>query len=210
MAMADGLRNLHNETQQIFGEQFDADGVEISVHTHPAPDHALVQGRQFSNEEFDKFQNDEDAVSYDGIEFPAESEETGRDRRSISQYNCYHDIFSIVLGVSNPSYSNEELQKIIDDNEKGFKYEGKHYSLYEGEQLMRKLETELRKAKDTQIMARASGINDDTKEEILDAQQRITQLTTKYREVLKASGLPSQLDRARTPGYKRIAKSKLQ
>ena len=29
------------------------------------------------------------------------------------------------------------------------------------------------------------------------------------RDILKASGLPSKLDRARVPGYKRIAKSKL-
>lgn len=205
MLTKDSLRQLHNEEQQIFGKEFDSDGVEISVHGHPAPDHELVQGRQFSKEEFDKFQNDEDAVSYDDIEFPAISEETGHDRRSISEYNCYHYVFAIVLGVSEPEYSNEQLQKIMDDNNKGFEYDGKHYTMYEGTQLQRKLETEIRKQKDIQIMGKAG----DSKELIDEAQKNITTLTRKYKELSEVSGLPTKMQRMRVPNYKRVAKSKL-
>lgn len=201
--MKGALRNLHNETQAIFGEEFGSDGVEISVHLNPAPDHAEVQGRQFSKEEFDKFQNDMDSQDYTGKVFP--SEHDGKDRRSISEYNCYHYTFDIVLGVSKPEYSEEELQKIIDDNNKGFEYEGNHYSLYDGEQLLRKIELELRKSKDMQIMGRASG----NKQIVEEAQTRITQLTNKYRDVLKASGLKSKLERARVSSYRRISVAKM-
>ena len=38
-----GLRKLNNQVQEQFGEEFDSDGVEISVHTAPADDHAEVQ-----------------------------------------------------------------------------------------------------------------------------------------------------------------------
>ena len=112
MQMRGALRNLHNETQEIVGKEFDSDGVEISVHLNPAPDHAMVQGKQFSTNqydedgklvkkgEFEKFQSDERAVSYDGVVFEPEFE--GHDRRSISEYNCYHYIFAIVLSVSEP------------------------------------------------------------------------------------------------------------
>lgn len=203
MLAKDSLRQLHNEEQQIFGEEFDSDGVEISVHSNPAPDHELVQGRQFSNEEFDKFQNDIDAVDYQGMLFPAEFE--GHDRRSISEYNCYHYVFAIILGVSKPEYSNKELQQIIDNNNKGFDYEGKHYSMYEGTQLQRKIETEIRKQKDIQIMAKAS----DSKDLIDESQQKITQLTNKYRELSEISGLRTKMQRMRVPNYKRVAKSKL-
>ena len=192
------LRNLHNETQAIFGEEFGSDGVEISVHINPAPDHAEVQGRQFSKEEFNKCQNDQDEVDYTGKLFTKEHD--GKDRRSISEHNCYHYTFDIVLGVSKPEYSEEELQKIIDDNNKGFEYEGDHYSLYDGEQLLRKIELELRKSKDMQIMGRASG----NKQIVEEAQTRITQLTNKYRDVLKASGLKSKLERARVQNYHRV------
>lgn len=197
MQLKGALRNLHNEIQEQVGQEFGADGVEISVHSNPAPDHAEVQGRQFSNEEFNKFQNDIDAIDYKGKLFLAEFE--GHDRRSISEYNCYHYTFAIVLGVSEPEYSNKELQKIIDNNNKGFELDGKHYTNYEGTQLQRQLETEIRKQKDIQIMAKASG-NDQL---IGESQQRITQLTNKYRELSNISGLPTKMQRIRVSGYKR-------
>jgi hypothetical protein len=197
MQMKGALRNLHNEIQEQIGQEYDADGVEISVHLNPAPDHAEVQGRQFSNEEFDKFQNDIDAIDYKGKLFPAEFE--GHDRRSISEYNCYHYTFAIVLGVNKPEYSDEELQQIIDDTNKKIEFDGKKYNKYECTQLQRKLELEIRKQKDTQIMAKASGNN----ELVDESQQRITQLTNKYRELSKVSGLATKMQRMRVSGYKR-------
>lgn len=203
--MLTAIRNEHIELQKQIGEGFDADGVEISVHENPAPDHEYVQGKQFRNEEFDKFQNDDDAVSYDGVEFPAISEETEHDRRSIGQYNCYHYTFAIVLGINKPQYSNEQLQKIIDNNHKKFKFGKKEYTMYEGQQLQRRLELEIRKAKDQQIM----GVASDNKKLILKSQERITHLNNKYKQLSKASGLTEKKERMRVPGYKRIAKNKL-
>ena len=192
------LRNLHNETQAIFGKEFGSDGVEISVHLNPAPDHAEVQGRQFSKEEFKKFQNDQYAVDYTGKSFAPEHD--GNDRRSISEYNCYHYTFDIVLGVSKPEYSEEELKKINDDNNKGFELDGVHYTNYEGTQLQRKLETEIRKQKDIQIMAKASG----NKELVAESQSKITQLTHKYKQLSDVSGLPTKMERMRVSGYRRV------
>ena len=200
MHMKDALRQLHNELDTEFGKEFGADGVEISVHGAPAPDHELVQGRQFSNAEFQKFQNDQDAVSYDGIEFPATSEETGHDRRSISQYNCFHKTFSIILGVSKPVYSDEELQKIIDMNHHGFDFDGKHYTNYEGTQLQRRIETEIRKQKDLQILGRTSG-NEKLANE---SQIKINQLNRKYKRLSQISGLPTFTERMRVSGYRKI------
>jgi hypothetical protein len=200
MNLKEGLRTLHNEEQQIFGEEFDADGVEVTVHEYPAPDHELVQGRQFTLEEFDKFQNDQDAISVDGIEFPAIADETGHDRRSIAQYNCYHTIFPIIVGVSKPRYTNEQLQTIIKRNDTGFDFDGKHYSMYEGTQLQRKLETEIRKNKDIQIMARASGMEELAQK----SQTKINQLTQKYKELSQTSGLKTELERAKVAGYRKI------
>lgn len=201
MNVKDGLRMLHNETQQQFGKEFKSDGVEISVHLNPAPDHQFVQGHQFSNEEFEKFQSDQDSTSYDGTFYPAESDETGHDRRSIGEYNCYHYVFSIVLGISEPEYTKKQLQEIIDSNNKGFDFEGKHYTNYEGLQLQRKIETEIRKAKDNQILGRAS----NNEPLIAESQLRITQLTNKYRELNQASGLPSSINRAKVSGYKKAS-----
>jgi len=204
----DGIRSLTNEVNRKFGEEFGADGVEITVHDAPAPDHANVQGRQFANAEFDKFQNDKDCYDIKGNYFPAEFD--GHDRRSISQYNCYHGIFPIVIGVSEPQYTDEQLEKIKQDNLDGFtttkklkngKVIKKHRTLYEGKQMQRNLETEIRKAKDNQIMNVELGDED----EIIKSQARITLLNKKYKELNDISGLSPRKERMRVKGYKRRA-----
>ena len=195
----DSIRQVSNESQQLFGKEFDSDGIEISTHLNPSPDHSNVQGHQFSNKEYEKLQSTGVATDYNGEVIDIRIKDNFR---PISTMNCFHYIFSVVLGVSKPQYSNEELKKIIDDNEKGSELDGKHYTNYELSQIMRKLETKIREQKDLQIMARAS----DDKDLILQAQTKITQLTNKYKQVVKISGLPNQLStRGRVSNYHRVS-----
>lgn len=198
MQLKDRLREVHNEQQKIIGEEIGADGVEISVHENPADDHALAQGRQFRNDQYEKLNAGEEAVDYYGKKITLDHD--GKNGyRPISTMNCYHYIFPVILGVNKPEYSTIVLQNIIDRNNKGFEFEGKHYSMYEGTQLQRQLEREIRKQKDIQIFAKSGG----NKELVAEAQQKITQLTNKYRDLLKTSGLPSELERAKVSGYRR-------
>lgn len=39
MNILDGIRQVSNETAQRFAQEYNADGIEISVHINPAPDH---------------------------------------------------------------------------------------------------------------------------------------------------------------------------
>ena len=207
MNLKHGLRDLHNETQTLFGEQFGSDGKEITVHENPAPDHEDAQGKQFSNEEFEKLQIYGEAKTYDGISIDLHRElKSGGIAdtfRPISEYNCYHTAFSIVLGVSKQEYSNEELQAIKDRNNEGVVIDGKHYTIYEATQMQRRLETKIREQKDIQIMARAGGQEDTVRE----AQKKITQLTAKYRELSQRANLPTRMERMRVSGYKRVKTS---
>lgn len=152
-------------------------------------------GRQFSLEEYDKLEAGDVATDVNGNTY------NGADKRAIGEMNCYHKIFNIIIGVSEPEYSDEELKEIQQRNTKGFEFDGKHYSMYEGTQFQRRLETEIRKAKDTQILARAS---EDT-ELIDESQQRITHLTHKYNDLCKISGLQPQKRRMTVSGYRRVA-----
>lgn len=193
MNILDGIRQLNNETSIRFGQEYDADGIEISVHSNPAPDHADIQGRQFSKEEYEILESGGIATDYKGNKYD------GSNKRHISEYNCYHKIFSIVLGVSKPEYTDEQLKKIQDDNEKGFEYEGKHYTNYEGQQLQRRIELEIRKQKDTQILAKASG-----DEELTQASElKIRQLSRKYNDLCRTSGLRPEKQRMSVSGYRR-------
>ena len=206
MQLNSALMRLHNEMQEDFGKKFDSDGIEISVHANPALDHAEAQGRQFSNEEWEKLQTIGVAKDYTGREINmhldrVRTKSTSIAFRPIGQYNCRHTVYSIVLGVSKPEYSDKELQKILDDNNKGFDFDGKHYNtLYEGTQLQRRIELEIRKQKDAQIGAKV--INDE--DGILKAQEKIRQLTKKYQDLSNVSGLPTKLERLQVNGYKRV------
>ena len=199
MHLKSKLNELHNENQQLFGKEFNADGVEISVHENPAIDHEDVQGRQFSNEEYEKLQNGEDAKDYKGNIYNLDHDKKNG-YRPIGELNCYHTIFSIVLGVTDPEYSEKQLQEIKENNEKGFTYEGKHYTNYEGTQLQRQLERKIREQKDIQILGKAS----DNQEMISETQKNITILNRKYKELSNVSKLPTKSKRLSVIGYKRI------
>ena len=205
MHLKGALRTLHNEIQKQVGEEFDFDGYEISVHSNPAVDHEKTQGRQFSIEEYEKLNNGLEAKDYKGNTYTLDHDHKNG-FRPISTMNCYHYVFSIVLGVNKPEYSEEQLQKIIDDNDKGAIIDGKHYTNYEITQLQRSFERKIREQKDIQILAKESG----NKELVKESQNRITQLTNKYKEISKISGLPTRMDRLKVAKYRRISAKKLQ
>ena len=204
MHLKGALRTLHNEIQKQVGEEFDFDGYEISVHSNPAVDHEKTQGRQFSIEEYEKLNNGLEAKDYKGNTYTLDHDHKNG-FRPISTMNCYHYVFSIVLGVNKPEYSEEQLQKIIDDNDKGAVIDGKHYTNYEITQLQRSFERKIREQKDIQILAKESG----NKELIKESQDRITQLTNKYKEISKISGLPTRMDRLKVAKYRRVSVAKM-
>ena len=204
MHLKGALRTLHNEIQKQVGEEFGFDGYEISVHSNPAVDHEKTQGRQFSIEEYEKLNNGLEAKDYKGNTYTLDHDHKNG-FRPISTMNCYHYVFSIILGVNKPEYSEEQLQKIIDDNDKGAIIDGKHYTNYEITQLQRSFERKIRKQKDIQILAKASG----NKELVKESQDRITQLTNKYKEISKISGLPVRTDRLKVSGYHRANVDKI-
>ena len=198
MNMNEGLINMSIELQKQFGREFGADGVELTVHEAPAPDHADIQGHQFSNKEFNKMQNNKAFKDVNGVEFEALD-------RIIGQWNCKHRTFNIVIGVSEPLYNKKQLQNIIESNNKGFELDGKHYTTYEGTQLQRRLETEIRKQKNIQILGKGAR----QKDVVAEAQAKITALTQKYKELSDIAGLPTRMQRMRVADYRRINIEKL-
>lgn len=218
MNLKDGLMNLHNTIQEEVGREFKADGVEITVHENPAPDHADVQGRQFSIDkydengklikkgEFEKLQSTGHAKDYKGheVDMRTYSKKGHMSFRPISMYNCYHTVYSIVLGVNDPQYSNKQLEEMKEESNSKVNFEGKDYTKYQCTQLQRRLESEIRKSKNEQILGKSS----NNTELIQKSQERITKLTKKYRDLSKISELPEYMERMRVSGYRRVAVKK--
>ena len=192
MNIMDGVRRLNMELQSQFGEEFDADGVEVSHHKNPAPDHEnTIDGKQFSTK---------GEVEVDGVKFQDFDTVNNSLTRHVGELNCYHFTYQIVLGVSEPLHSKKELEADKKANHDGFEFEGKHYTNYEGTQLQRQLETKIRQYKDKQIGAKS--MND--MDEVYRCQEKIGQLTSKYNDLSKVSGLPTKIDRLRVEGYRKV------
>ena len=180
-----GVRQLNLEVQKMVGREFGSNGVEISAHSPCAEDHLFLQGKQYSNAEFKKL--------------------NASLERPIGQYNCRHFVFSIVLGVNQPSYSKKMLNEMKKESQEIVEFEGKKYTKYEATQVQRKLETAIRREKDRQIISRASGDKDG----VSIAQKNITTLTNKYKEFSKSVGLDTYKNRLSVANYRRINVKKM-
>lgn len=190
----EGIRAIQQGVEDEIGKSINADGKELSVHANSALDHEPFQGHQFTNAEFDKLQSNEDFEDILGIKF------SGVDR-VIGQYNCRHIAKSIIIGVTKPKYTPEELQEFIDQNHEGYTLpNGKHITMYECTQMQRQLETRIRYAKDEQMMFKEAG--DDLKARI--ARQRVISLTNEYKKFSQDCGLPIHKDRMAVAKYRSI------
>lgn len=193
MNLKDGLSQLAIAQQEIVGGQFGNDGWEVTVHSYPAIDHMDIQGHIFYNEEFNKLQDYEYFGDIKDVNGRVYTRDGSNHIRPIGELNCYHVAMAIVVGIDKPRYTQEELDKINKDNEKGFEFEGKHFTLYQGSQLLRNVELELRKTRETQIIAKSG----NSKELLNQMKERENILINKYYDILKVSGLKSKIERAR-------------
>ena len=182
-----GIKQCNQNTADIVGTEFGADGYEISYHSNPRPSHAEMGGRQYAIGE---------EVEIDGEKYPSFSEVEDL----LDDYGCLHFKFSILLGVSSPAYSKEQLAELKEQDEQTFEYEGKEYTGYEATQVQRKLETKIRQQKERANMAKAAG--DDTLRR--EAQQKINQLTAKYKDFSDKAGLPTKMERAQMSGFRKV------
>ncbi len=185
--LLDGVKQLQSQMLDYHGEKYGSDGVEISAHAISAPDHAPVQGRQFSNENFTRMQSglsfkDVKGNKYEG--FP----------RPISQWNCRHIKFRIIIGVSEPAYTEEQLRAFAENSKKK----------YELTQQQRAMETKLRKLKNERLVHSAAGDELEAKR----TQRKINELQAKYRKFSENNDLLYNTKRASVGGYRRVSVDK--
>lgn len=187
-----GIRDITQAVEDENGKRIDADGKELSAHFNCALDHEPFQGHQFTNEEYDKLQSNEDFEDLQGNHF------IGVDR-VIGEYNCRHIARSIIVGVTEPMYTQEELDEMIRDNHEGYTLpSGKKITLYECTQIQRRLETKIRYAKDEQMLLAKSGDIEGAK----TARAKVVRLNAEYKRFSSSCGLAVQKDRIAVSGYK--------
>ena len=191
MNILNSVRNLINSMQETMGDQFGADGVELSAHIYPAPDHAPAQGHQYTLENMDNMQGGIDFEDVDGNYY------VGFERQ-IGTLNCRHYFKRIKIGITKPTYTQEQLDKILEDNERGYTTpDGRHYTLYECTQIQRGYERRIRKAKENYLFARSL----HNKDKMFTSRSRVEDLTAQYKQFSNACGISPELERTRVKDY---------
>ena len=174
----DQLGQLDDEIQRADHDALGCDGWEISAHAACAPDHEPIQGRQYGDAEFEKLNNSL--------------------QRRIGHLNCGHTANPIILGVNAPQYTEAQLQKFKDDNERGVVYNGYRYTLYEAGQEQSRIENGIRLIK-RQILA-----DEETESPDLQKHQiKLRVVQAEYARFCKAVGLPTRSERLQVAGFGR-------
>lgn len=103
--------------------------------------------------------------------------------------NCRHRRFPWVKGVSERTYTDEQLAHI--DDGLGCTFDGKTYTAYESTQMQRRAERQIIAQKRLKSAYKSAGLTDDA----TAANIKLRRLNAKYREFSKAAGLPEQPER---------------
>lgn len=197
MNILDSVRQVSMQAAKMAGEEIGADGVELSAHPYSALDHEDIQGRMYDMENYQKMQTEQPFEDVDGHHYKAI-------RRPITQWNCRHFASPILLGISQRRYTDEQLSQWKRNNHAGCEISGEHYTIYQASQLMRRLETEVRKQKDIANLAKASG--DDVLRR--EAQANIVKLKAKYNAVAEQANLKARPEKMVVESYTKKGRGK--
>jgi len=149
--LENGMWQIKQDILDYVGKLLGTDGIELSAHIHPAPDHSPVQGHQFSNENFEKMQSNQMCRDVQGRYYSAFV-------RKIGEWNCRHLVYPIFVGFNEQEYSDDQLKDILDENVKGIILPGgKHLTLYEYDQKLKSYENKINHLQDSLDIARTYG-----------------------------------------------------
>lgn len=103
--------------------------------------------------------------------------------------NCKHHKYPFIPGVSERTYTDEQLEHI--DDGLGCTFDGKTYSAYEATQMQRRVERQVRNLTRKRNAYKAAGMTEE--EQAVNI--RLRRLNAKYKAFSEAAGLPEQRER---------------
>ena len=185
--MAYGIKQSHKEYNEIVGREIGADGIEIDYHANSRPSHRYMQGKQYAKGSEGKTVN--------GVFYPS-AEKEGVYDRLYEDYNCRHYETDIILGMSEPRYSAEELKRFEEQDKRLYKIGNIEKDGYGWSQSLRSCETEIRRCKDEINALKAFG---NSEAEMKALRQRIKTVRAKYNEISYITGISKEPKRVSIP-----------
>lgn len=185
-AVMTGVNQICAKYTEQAAEYLETPYFEVSAHAgardipgkSPWSSHKAWQGRVYSTRSNDIYPSIYDVCGLGAVD-------------GLEGANCRHRRNVWVEGVSERTYTDEQLAHIDDDL--GCTFDGKTYTAYEATQMQRRVERQIIKQKRFATAYKASGQMD----EYHAAKAKLTRLNAKYKAFSEAAKLPLQWERTR-------------
>lgn len=177
-ALMTGFNQVVAKVNEDNAEQLGTEYFEVSYHRGARPTHQVWQGRVYSKKELETVCGLGTVTGLCGA-------------------NCYHSYSPFIKGIDTPTYSEEELDRMNEEENAPKEYNGRQYTAYEAQQRQRQLETAMRADRQKIELLTQGGADDDT---ITGAKAKYFQRQDEYVKFSKAMGLPQQWERVTVNG----------
>ena len=178
-AILTGFRQVQSQIMEQVAEQLGTDTFEVSYHVGARPTHQPWQGKAWSMQELKQVCGLGEITGLKGI-------------------NCYHDFKPIPPGAKR-TYTDEQLQKMLDAENTPREYNGKQYTTYEALQQQRKMERGMRAQRQKIKLLQEGGADD---QEIILAKAKYQGQMQTYKDFSEKMKLPEQKARIMQDGRK--------
>ena len=184
-AVMTGLGQLTDKVNNDNAEALGTDTFEISWHTGARPSH-WWGGMWFTSEQLVS------VCHYGEVD-------------GLCGVNCYHDKTPVILGLSEPSYTKEELAELNAKEKEKIAFGDRDYNKYEATQRQRRLETTMRAQRQEIKLLKEGGADEDS---LIEARARYRKTSDEYSRFSKAMELPQQRERVTVDGLGNIGQGK--
>lgn len=178
-AILTGFRQVQGKLMEMLASQLGTDLYEVSYHVGARPTHKPWQGKIWSMQELKQVCGLGEITGLKGV-------------------NCYHDYKPIPPGAKR-TYTDEQLQKMLESENTPKEYHGKQYTTYEALQQQRKMERVMRAQRQKIKLLEVGGAND---QDIILAKAKYQGQMQTYRDFSEKMGLPEQKERILQDGLK--------
>lgn len=185
-AVMTGFRQIQGKINEQVAVELHTDTYEVSCHVGARPTHQPWQGRVWTMQEL--------------IDVCGLGTVTG-----LHGANCYHDYRAFPSG-SIRTYTDEQLDQMLEKENTPKEYNGKQYTTYEALQQQRKMETAMRATRQQIKLLQEGGA--DANEIMLKKAKYQGQMQT-YKDFSSKMGLPEQVKRIYQDGLGGIGRGKI-
>ena len=172
-AVMTGIGQLTAQVSEDNANALGTDMYEVSAHSCCRPEHVEWQGGWYTMAQL------KSVCGYGRVD-------------GLKGANCGHDFYPVIPGVSEPSYTPEELKQMKADEAEEHEYKGKKYTKYEASQKQRRLERTIAARYHAVDLLEEGGADEKT---IQDAKISYQAVSQEYTRFSRAMGLTPQRER---------------